>query len=79
LKTWEGSLGSDLVAWQRGKRARLSGFGEKLLFAEQRAKARALPELEKLLADMEREFPLAFDPATPISVSASKLQLPSLA
>jgi putative molybdopterin biosynthesis protein len=62
LKTWEAALGSDLIAWQRGKRARLSGFGEKLLFAEQRAKARALPELEKLLADMEREFALAFDP-----------------
>ena len=72
LKSWEATLGSELLTWQRGKRARLSGFGEKLLFAEQRAKARALPELEKLLADMEREFALAFDPgAHVVSLHAS--------
>jgi putative molybdopterin biosynthesis protein len=65
-----------VAARQTGAAVRL---WSKLLFAEQRAKARALRELEKLLADMEREFALAFDPATPISVSASKLQLPTLA
>jgi len=27
LKKWEGMLGSDLILWERGKRARLSGFG----------------------------------------------------
>src|SRR3569832_2441200 len=62
LKKWEASLGSDLVLWERGKRARLTGFGEKLLFAEQRAKARVLPQVDNLIAEMEREFALAFDP-----------------
>lgn len=63
LKKWEVQLGTDLVVWHRGKHARLSAFGEKLLFAEQRVKARALPELENLRAGMEREFALAFDPS----------------
>jgi putative molybdopterin biosynthesis protein len=72
IRKWEAQLGAGLVMWQRGKRARLSGFGEKLLFAEQRAKARALPELENLRAGMEREFALAFDPgAHVLSLHAS--------
>lgn len=62
LKKWEEQLGSELIVWERGKRARLSGFGEKLLFAEQRAKARVMPQLETLIAEMEREFAFAFDP-----------------
>lgn len=64
LKKWEQVLGSDLILWERGKRARLSGFGEKLLFAEQRARTRVLPQLENLVAEMEREFAFAFDPTT---------------
>ena len=72
LKKWEAQLGAELISWNQGKRARLSGFGEKLLFAEQRAKARALPELENLRAAMEREFALAFDPgAHVLSMHAS--------
>jgi len=72
LKKWEETLGSELILWERGKRARLSGFGEKLLFAEQRAKTRVLPQIENLIAGMEREFALAFDPdAHVISLCAS--------
>jgi putative molybdopterin biosynthesis protein len=72
IRKWETQLGASLVVWHRGKRARLSGFGEKLLFAEQRVKARALPELENLRAGMEREFALAFDPgAHVLSLQAS--------
>lgn len=72
LKKWEETLGSELIIWERGKRARLSGFGEKLLFAEQRAKTRVLPQIENLVAEMEREFALAFDPnAHVISLYAS--------
>ncbi len=63
LKKWEEALGAELILWERGKRARLSAFGEKLLFAEQRAKARVLPQLGNLIAEMEREFAFAFDPA----------------
>ena len=61
LKKWEQSLGAEIILWERGKRARLTPFGEKLLFAEQRAKARVLPQIENLIADMEREFALVFD------------------
>lgn len=64
LKKWEEALGSELILWERGKRARLSGFGEKLLYAEQRAKTRVLPQLENLISEMEREFAFAFDPTT---------------
>ena len=62
LKKWETALASDLIVWERGKRARLSPFGEKLLFAERRARMRVLPQVENLVAEMEREFALAFDP-----------------
>jgi putative molybdopterin biosynthesis protein len=62
LKKWEETLGAQLICWERGKRARLSAFGEKLLFAEQRAKARTLPLAANLAAELEREFALAFDP-----------------
>lgn len=62
LKQWEQTLGSELIQWERGKRARLSGFGQKLLFAEQRAKSRAMPQINNLIAQMEKEFALAFDP-----------------
>lgn len=80
LKKWEETLESELIVWERGKRARLSAFGEKLLFAEQRAKMRVLPQIENLVAEMEREFALAFDPnAHVISVLASHdLALPRL-
>lgn len=80
LKKWEETLESELIVWERGKRARLSAFGEKLLFAEQRAKMRVLPQIDNLVAEMEREFALAFDPgAHVLSVLASHdLALPRL-
>jgi putative molybdopterin biosynthesis protein len=62
LRKWEDTLGQELVMWNRGKRARLSAFGEKLLYAEERARARTSPLVANLLAEMEREFALAFDP-----------------
>lgn len=61
LKKWEVELGAELVIWKKGARARLTAFGEKLLFAEQRAKARVLPQIDSLVSEMEREFALAFD------------------
>lgn len=61
LKRWEAELGAELIVWKKGERARLTGFGEKLLFAEQRAKARVLPQIDSLVSEMEREFALAFD------------------
>lgn len=80
LKKWEASLENELIVWGRGRHAKLSPFGEKLLFAEQRAKARVRPQFESLVAEMEKEFALAFDPgAHVISIYASHdLALPRL-
>lgn len=61
LKKWEESLGTELIDWERGRRARLTQFGEKLLFAEQLAKARLMPQVDNLAGEMERAFALAFD------------------
>jgi len=72
LKKWEAKLGAELIVWKKGERARLTPFGEKLLFAEQRAKARVLPQIDSLVSEMEREFALAFDEnAHVLSISAS--------
>jgi putative molybdopterin biosynthesis protein len=61
LKRWEVELGHELVVWEKGQRARLSEFGEKLLWAERQAQARLAPQIEALHADLERVFAVAFD------------------
>ncbi|WP_353092202.1 substrate-binding domain-containing protein [Methylibium sp.] len=61
LKRWEGELGRELVVWTKGQRATLAPFGEKLMWAEQRAQARLRPQLELLRGELERVFVEAFD------------------
>jgi putative molybdopterin biosynthesis protein len=61
LKRWEGELAQPLVIWERGQPARLSEFGEKLLWAERQAQARLASQIEALHADLERTFAVAFD------------------
>lgn len=61
LKRWEAELGQPLIQWEKGQRARLSPFGEKLLWAERQAQARLAPQIEALHADLERAFAVAFD------------------
>lgn len=80
IKEWEHQLGAALIDWERGKRARLSRFGEKLLFAEQLARTRLAPQIENLVAELERGFALAFDRgAHVVSMMASHdLALPRL-
>lgn len=63
LRRWEAELGHALVTWEKGRRARLSELGEKLLFAERLAQARAAPQIAALRAEIERAFALAFDPS----------------
>ena len=62
LKRWEQELGQSLVRWERGQPARLSEFGNKLLWAERQAQARLAPQIEALRAELERSFAVAFDP-----------------
>ncbi|NPC55511.1 substrate-binding domain-containing protein [Caenimonas soli] len=63
LKRWETALGQPLIVWDKGQPARLSPFGDKLLWAERQAQARLAPQIESLHADLERAFAVAFDPA----------------
>ena len=61
LKRWEAELDHGLIVWEKGQPARLSPFGEKLLWAERQAQARLAPQIEALHADLERAFAVAFD------------------
>jgi putative molybdopterin biosynthesis protein len=63
LKRWEIELGHGLIAWEKGQPARLSEFGDKLLWAERQAQARLAGQIEALHADLERAFAVAFDDA----------------
>jgi putative molybdopterin biosynthesis protein len=63
LKRWEAELGNTLIVWDKGQPARLSEFGDKLLWAERQAQARLAPQIEALHADLERAFAVAFDDA----------------
>lgn len=64
LKDWEQTLGRTLIVWDKGQRARLTEFGEKLLWAERQAQARLAPQIESLRGDIERAFSTAFDDDT---------------
>lgn len=61
LRRWEQRLGHPLLLWEKGKPARLSAFGDKLLWSEQQAQARLAPQIEALRAELERTFAVAFD------------------
>ena len=61
LRRWEAELEHPLILWEKGQRARLAPFGEKLLWAERQAQARLAPQIEALQADLERAFAVVFD------------------
>lgn len=72
LKRWETALGRSLIVWNKGQRALLTPFGEKLLWAERRAQARLAPQIEALRMELERAFADAFDDRVDVlSVCAS--------
>ena len=62
LKRWEDQLGHELIIWEKGQSAKLTEFGDKLMWAERQTQARLAPQLEALRADLERTFAVAFDP-----------------
>ena len=80
LKRWEGALGQPLIVWEKGRHARLTPFGEKLAWAEARARARVAPQIQSLASELESAFAVAFDNgAHVLSVQASHdLALPLL-
>lgn len=62
LKKHESSFGEPLLTGAQGQAARLSGFGERLLWAERRIIARVLPQAESLANRIDRDLQLAIDP-----------------
>jgi putative molybdopterin biosynthesis protein len=54
-------LGEPLVHWVQGQPARLTPFAERLLWAEKRARARLVPHIEALRAELERVLADALD------------------
>lgn len=80
LREWEEALGEPLVLWSQGQKARLTDFGERLLWAELRARRRMQPHIEALRADLERMVAEARDERQAvITVCASHdLALPRL-
>jgi len=76
LKKQEVAFDQPLLAGGQGQSARLSEFGERLLWAEKRMLARVLPQAERLAGQLDRELLLAIDPnLQPIPVCASHDQL----
>jgi len=72
LKKWELQLGQDLIVWDKGQPARLSIFGDKLLWTERQTQARIAPQIESIRADLERAMSLALNPnAHVLSLHAS--------
>ncbi len=61
LKRWETTLGEPLITWAQGQPARLTPFAERLLWAEQRARARLAPHIEALRAELARVLAEALD------------------
>jgi putative molybdopterin biosynthesis protein len=80
LKAQEVRLGRPLIVWDKGRAARLSDFGEKLLWAETRIRARLAPEAANLAAAIGRELTVAYDDSVPIAtcVGSHDLALPLL-
>ncbi len=72
LKEQEVALGKPLLASRAGQSARLSDFGERLVWAERRVHARLMPRAEELAAQLDNELLLAVRPELkPLIVSTS--------
>ena len=61
LKRWEQVLDHPLVIWEKGTPARLSPFGDKLLWSERQAQARLAPQIEALRAELTDSLDSPFD------------------
>ena len=56
IAKWSEFFGSPLVRLEQGRGARLSPLGEKLVWAEARARARLLPQLENIASELNLEI-----------------------
>jgi len=72
VSKWSEKLGQPLVFLERGRGARLTSFGEKLLWAYQRVRARLAPQLENLASEVEQELNETFvDKRSVLRIDAS--------
>ncbi len=62
IERWEAAFGQKLVLRERGRPARLTALGEKLLWAERSVLARHAVEIAKIRAELGAAFALAEDP-----------------
>lgn len=52
IRQWEETLGQSLIVWQRGRRAVLTPYSQRLIWAERQARVRMTPHLEALRAEL---------------------------
>jgi molybdate transport repressor ModE-like protein len=83
IARWSAFFGADLVVLEQGRGARLSPLGEKLIWAEARARARLLPQLENIASELNLEISRALAEHSPMlrihaSYGYAVAQLPEL-
>jgi len=61
LRHWEQTLGETLVVWSQGRRAQLTPFAQRMLWAERQARTRMTPHIEALRAELEQVLARALD------------------
>ncbi len=66
LAKWERFFGGPLVAKERGRGAKLTPLGDKLLWAEQRTDANLFPQLENIASELNLEIGSALRSAQPV-------------
>jgi len=52
IRQWEEVLGQKLILWHKGRRATLTDFSRRLIWAERQARVRMTPHLEALRAEL---------------------------
>src|SRR5262245_13496314 len=83
IARWSEFFGSELVVLQQGRGAKLSPLGEKLVWAQARARARLLPQLENIASGLNLELSRALAEHSPTlrihaSYGYAVAQLPEL-
>ncbi len=66
LNQWAAFFGCELVELQKGRGARLTSLGEKLLWAEQRVVARLEPQLKSLASELNVEIQRSLAGVSPL-------------
>lgn len=52
IRHWEEALGQELILWHKGRRATLTDYSRRLIWAERQARVRMTPHLEALRAEL---------------------------